>query len=87
MKAKEIATFETYDVDLAAFLMLEGLKFIECSLDPTYTQGRPRVLMRFYDEKGTARDLERAFATSNYKRYRDLHKYLLKDIHRTLRGI
>lgn len=85
--AREVPTFETHDVDLAAFLMLEGLKFIECVIDPKITQSKPRVLIRFFDEKGTARDLERAFMSSNIKRYRDFHKYLLKSIHRTLKGL
>lgn len=84
---KPIPTFDTHDVDLAAYLMLEGLKFIECVTDQSSIPGRPRVLMRFFDEKGIARDLERTFAGSGYKRYRDYHKLLLKDIHRTMRGI
>jgi len=85
--SREIPTFETHDVDLAAFLMLEGLKFIECVVDPKYSQGKPRVLIRFFDEKQAARDLERAFMTNTIKRYRDFHKYLLKSIHRTLKGL
>lgn len=83
---KQIKTFETFDVDLAAFLMLHGLKFIECKLDDA-PGAKPRVLMRFFDEKETARDLEKVFMGSEFKKYRDFHKYLLRDIHRTLKGI
>jgi hypothetical protein len=85
--AKDIAFFETHDVDLAAFLMLEGLKFIECRIDPSAVTIKPRVLIRFFDEKGKARDLERIFTGSQIKKYRDFHKYLLKEIHRSLKGL
>ena len=80
-------TFETFDVDLAAYLMLEGLKFIECISDNTSPSSKPRVLMRFFDEKEVARDLERVFMGTREHSYRSFHKYLLKEIHRTLRGI
>jgi hypothetical protein len=83
---KQIKTFETYDVDLAAYLMLQGLKFIECKLDDA-PGTKPRVIMRFFDEKEAARDLEKVFMGSPEKKYRDFHKYLLRDIHRTLKGI
>ena len=80
----KINEFTTYDVDLAAFLMLQGLKFIECVLEPGI---KPRVVMRFFDEKQVARDLERVFMGTEVKRYRDLHKYLLREIHRTMREV
>lgn len=79
MKVNE---FSTYDVDLAAFLMLQGLKFIECVLEAS---PKPRVKMRFFDEKQVARDLERVFMGNEFKKYRDLHKYLLREIHRTMK--
>jgi len=85
--AKDIPIFETHDVDLAAFLMLEGLKFIECVVDPKSPQVKPRVLIRFFDEKQTARDLERVYMSSIHHRYRLHHKYILKEIHRTLKGL
>lgn len=83
---KVVKEFSTYDVDLAAYLMLQGLKFIECKTDES-PGTKPRVTMRFFDEKEVARDLERAFMGSEIKKYRDFHKYLLRDIHRTLKGI
>jgi hypothetical protein len=85
--AKDTPIFETHDVDLAAFLMLEGLKFIECCIDPTLSGVKPRVLVRFFDEKGKARDLERVFMSSLHHKYRLHHKYLLKEIHRTIKGM
>ena len=84
---KEVNKFETHDVDLAAYLMLEGLKYIESVRDPNAPPTKPRVLMRFFDERGVARDLEKVFMGSNIKKYREFHKYLLKDIHRTLKGL
>jgi len=82
---RDLKIYETYDVDLAAFLMLSGLKFVECKLDDMATT--PRVLMRFIDEKEAARDLERVFMSSEISKYRTFHKYLLKNIHRTLKGL
>jgi hypothetical protein len=83
---KPLKEFSTHDVDLAAFLMLQGLKFIECKIDET-PGSKPRVLMRFFDEKEVARDLEKVFMSSEVKKFRDLHKYLLREIHRTLKGL
>lgn len=78
--------FSTHDVDLAAFLMLEGLKYIEAVLDDKYTKGKPRVCLKFFDEKGIARDLEKVWYNSQMFKYRSLHRFLLKDIHLTLKG-
>jgi hypothetical protein len=83
----EIPTFETFDVDFAAYLMFNGLKFIECKQETHSTGSKPRVSMKFFDEKGVCRDLERVYVNSEIARYRSFHKYLLKEIHRTLRGI
>ena len=82
--SNQVKTFETYDVDLASYLMLEGLKFIECKLDPS-SQEKSRVILVFFDEKGVARDLERVFMGSRFLQYRQFHKYLLKSIHRTIK--
>jgi len=82
----EVSKFSTYDVDLAAFLMLNGFKFIECVIDEPKSP-KPRVLLKFFDEKNNARDLERIFMGSEIKKYREYHKYLLKSIHRCLKGI
>jgi hypothetical protein len=65
--------------------MKEGLKYYEATLDEGFTQGKPRVIMKFFDEKGIARDLERAFTGSEIKKFRDFQKYLLKEIHRIIK--
>jgi hypothetical protein len=79
---KQPLIYETSNVDLAAFLLLEDVKLLECVASD---QGRNIVIMRFLDSKENCLDLERIFLNSNYKRYRDLNKYLLKRIHETLR--
>lgn len=80
---KKVPIFETTNVDLAAFLMFEGIKFIEC--DRAGSVGKDIVVLRFLDEKENCRDLERVFMGSDMKRYRDLVKYLLKEVHAKLR--
>lgn len=75
--------YETKNVDLAAFLMFEGIKFLECRIDRG--TGKDLVVMRFLDDKTSCLDLERVFMTSDFKRYRDLTKYLLKEVHSKLR--
>lgn len=81
--------YETHDCDLAAFLMLEGLKYVEAIIDPmsNVEAGKPRIILRFLDPKGTARDLERVYMNSEYYKYRVLHKYTLKEVHRAIHGI
>ena len=73
--------FETTNVDLAAFLMMEGIKFLECKISPSSGQARDIVVMRFLDDKTNCRDLERVFMGSDYKKYREFLKYLLREIH------
>lgn len=79
----DLKIFETKNVDLAAFLMFEGIKFLECRTEAS--TNKPLVVLRFLDEKQNCLDLERVFMNSNYKRYRDLTKYLLREIHSKLR--
>lgn len=75
--------FETTNVDLAAYLMFEGIKYLESRVERG--PGRDLVVMRFLDDKQNCLDLERVFMGSDYKRYRDLVKYLLKEVHNTMR--
>lgn len=75
--------YETSNVDLAAFLMFEGIKYIECRAEKG--MGRDIVVMRFLDDKQNCLDLERVFMGSDFKKYRDLTKYLLKEVHGKLR--
>lgn len=79
---EEIKIFETTDVDLATFLMLENIKLLELQLKDRH---RGIVVMRFLDEAQNCLDLERVYLGSDYKKFRDTNKYLLKKIHQTKR--
>ncbi len=78
-------TFETNNVDLGAYLMLEGIPYTGCRVEAD-RKGDPQAVMMFEDVKGICRDLERVFVASREKRFRDLNKYLLKDVHREVRS-
>ena len=79
---KEANIFETSNVDLATFLMLEGVQIIECKVTDF---NRGIVTMRFLDDKRNCLDLERVYLNSDFKKFRDINKYLLKKIHETKR--
>lgn len=78
--------FETSDLDFGAFLMLEGIQYLGCRVDYDSMKRKPLALMKFADEKLNVRDLERIFMTSREKRYRDLTKYLLKEVHKAVKS-
>lgn len=73
--------FETSNLDLGAFLMLEGIKYLGCRIIMDHNREEPKALLRFLDDKSNCRDLERIFMQSREKQYREINKYLLKDIH------
>ena len=75
--------FETTNVDLAAYLMLEGVQYLGSKTSDMH--GKDIVVMTFLDSKENCRDLERVFMGSEMKRYRDLIKYLLREVHGKLR--
>lgn len=75
--------FETQNVDLATFLIKEGIKFIECA---RLQSNAKIVTLRFLDEKQNCLDLERVYLNSEYKKFRDINKYLLSKIHEVLRN-
>lgn len=74
--------FETTNVDLGSFLILEEIQLLECRMKD---KGRGIVVMRFLDDLGKCLDLERVYLSSEYKKFRDINKYLLKKIHDTKR--
>lgn len=79
---KEAPIFVTTNVDLASYLMLVDIKFLEFEVtDKT----KKIVAMRFLDEKRNCLDLERVFFNSEFKKYRDINKYLLSKIHEKIR--
>ena len=83
VQLSEIPIFETQNVDLGTFLMVEGIKLLECIKSPN----NPRVVvLRFLDEKYNCVDLERVYLNSPFKTFRDTNKYLLAKIHEVLRS-
>ena len=76
--------FETQSVDFATFLMLEGIKFLGCRRHPIDSHV---VVLLFEDNLGKCSDLERVFFNSDFKKYRDLNKWLLGKIHAALRDL
>jgi hypothetical protein len=74
--------FETQNVDLATFLMMEGIKLLECRKSET---NKKVVVLRFLDDKENCLDLERVWLNSEFKKYRDINKYLLSKVFETLR--
>ncbi len=81
---KEAKIFETQNVDLASFLMLEEIKLLEV----VKSKDNQRVIIfRFIDDKQNCLDLERVYLSSQYKKFRDINKYLLQKVHEALRLI
>ena len=74
--------FSTTDADLATFLLLEGIKFINAEMQQN---GKSIVVLNFFDEKQNCKDLERIYLNSDFKKFRDMNKYVLKKIHEKLR--
>lgn len=83
-KAKDSDVYETQNVDFASFLMLEGIKFLGCKRSEFHTNV---VVLCFDDAKQSCIDLERVFIHSDYKKYRDINKWLLSKIHGALRDL
>lgn len=80
---KDIRIFETQNVDLATYLMLVGIKLLEIKKSDLK---RNVAILRFLDEKQNCLDLERVFINSEFKKFRDINKYLLSKIHESLRA-
>ncbi len=78
---KEINIFETSNIDLATYLVYEGIKLLECVRKAGQNQV---VILRFVDEKNQCPDLERVFINSDFKRFRETNKWLLKKVHLVL---
>ena len=84
MEMENERVFETTNLDLGAYLMLHDVKYMGCRIGHDEVRGKPLAIMQFLDDKQNARDLERLFMTSSEKRHRDLTKYLLKEVHRSV---
>jgi len=74
-------TFETTNLDLGAYLMLEGIQYLGSRIAVDTSRNEPKAVLLFFDQKGNCRDIERLFMLSREKKYRELNKFLLKDIH------
>jgi len=75
---KESTIFETTNVDLASFLSFNGIKLLETQIKDIK---RNLVVLRFLDEKRNCLDLEQVYLNSDFKRFRDINKYLLRKVH------
>jgi hypothetical protein len=65
--------------------MNKGLPFVGCSVDYDKHKNSLRAVMSFVDEREQAIDFQRLFITSKEKQYRDILKYLLKEVHKAVR--
>ena len=84
MDINEGSIFTTTNVDLATFLIMQEIKLLEVAIhDPK----RKIIAFRFLDEKLNCLDLERVYLNSEYKKFRDVNKYLLSKVHEKLREI
>ena len=79
---KEQHIFETSNVDLATFLMYEGIKLLEFQ---TKESKHNIIVLRFLDDKQNCVDLERVFLNSDFKKFRDINKWILKKIHEKIK--
>lgn len=79
---KEPDIFETTNLDLASFLVMEGVKLLERKI---VDRKKKIVVLRFLDSQQNCLDLEHIFYKSDFKKYRDINKLLLKKIHETIK--
>ena len=68
--------FQTNNVDLGSYLMLEGVNF--AGIEITLNGGKPVALLKFDDQRLVCRDLEYNFLKSREKQYRSYNKFLLR---------
>lgn len=73
--------YETANLDLAAFLILEGITYKNCYKSTDPRTDKTIGVFQFEDPFSKCLDLERVFLSSPYKKYRDFTKYLLKEVH------
>lgn len=77
--------FQTPNLDLGAYLMLEGIKYLGCKIIVDPKRDEPKAVLKFLDDRKNCRDLERVFIGSREKRFREFNKFLLKDIHQEIK--
>lgn len=69
--------YSTSNVALSAYLLLQGIEFKEIKR----TDKKDILEFVFKDEKQNCRDLERVFLNSEFKKYYEFNKYLLRELH------
>lgn len=84
---KSSKIFETDNVDLGSYLLINDVKYLDCRVETDARSGRAKAILRFIDTRQNARDLERMFLTSDFKKYRDLNKFLLKEVHKACENV
>ena len=84
-RLKHRNVYRTDNADLATYLMYQEIEFLGCEIDINPVTKKPVAIMMFNDAKDNARDIERLYYTSKEKRFRDLNKYMLKEIHKAVK--
>lgn len=84
---KSSKIFETDNVDLGSYLLINDVEYVNCRVETDPRNGRAKAILRFVDTRQNARDLERMFLTSEFKKYRDLNKFLLKEVHKACEDV
>lgn len=84
---KSSKIFETDNVDLGSYLLINDVEYLDCRVETDGRSGRAKAILRFIDKRQNARDLERMFLTSDLKKYRDLNKFLLKEVHKACENV
>ena len=85
-RLKHPKVYRTDNADLATYLIYNEIEFLGCDIDINPVTKKPVAVMMFNDRKEQARDLERMYYTSKEKRFRDLNKYILKEIHKAVKN-
>ena len=86
MSISESTIFETQNSALGSYLLLNGIAYIGCKVKKSMNQKpKPDIILIFDDMRQVCRDLERVYINSNEHKFREYHKFLLKQVHQTIR--
>lgn len=72
--------FRTSSVDLATYLLYEGIELVGFERSNVKSS---IVYILFKDPLGKCIDLERTYLNSDFKKFRDMNKWILRKIHET----
>jgi len=79
-----MSEYSTDNIAIAAYLDLNGLRFIRVELKPSSI--KRTVVFIFEDSRNIAQDLERAFRNSREKNYRDSLLFFRNEVFKVLNG-